>query len=42
VTSFFDVTDPVDVLFQIKYADQLVVVPKGGNRGNVVVTVVPK
>jgi hypothetical protein len=40
--SFFDPTAPVDVTFQAKYYEHLVVVPRGGDSGAVEVTVVSK
>jgi len=40
--SFFDVTDPPDINFRAAYYQHLVVVPKGGDSGNVEVTVVAK
>ena len=42
VESFFDVGDPVDLNFRIKYYEQLVVVPRGSDSGTVNITVVPK
>ena len=40
--SFFDVTDPPDINFRAAYVERLVVVPKGGDSGNVEVKVVVK
>ena len=40
--SFFDVTDPTDINFRAAYFERLVVVPKGGDSGNVEVKVVAK
>ena len=40
--SFFDVTDPPDINFRVAYFERLVVVPKGGDSGNVEVKVVAK
>lgn len=42
IESFFDLTLNVDVNFQVKFHDRLVVVPKGGGVSNVAITVVPK
>lgn len=40
--SFFDVSDPTDINFKTAYYERLVVVPKGGDSGNVEVKVVAK
>jgi hypothetical protein len=42
LTSFFDSTATVDLDFRITYADQLAVVPRGGNIGGIDVAVQPK
>jgi hypothetical protein len=42
VTSFFDSTTNVDVNFRVTYADQLAIVPRGGNIASVNVAVQPK
>lgn len=40
--SFFDITDPTDINFRAAYFGRLVVVPRGGDSGNVEVKVVAK
>jgi hypothetical protein len=40
--SFFDPAEPVDINFCIRYADRLVVVPRGGDSGSVEISVVAK
>lgn len=40
--SFFDITEPTDVNFRAKYYERLVIVPRGGDSGNVDVKVVAK
>lgn len=40
--SFFEPGDPVDLQFRVNYFEQLVVVPRGGDRSTVEVKVVPK
>jgi hypothetical protein len=42
VSSFFDNTNTVDVNFRVTYADQLAIVPRGGNIGNINVAVQAK
>ena len=40
--SFFDISDPTDINFRAAYYEHLVVVPKGGDSGNVDLKVVAK
>ena len=40
--SFFDVSEPTDIDFKARYYERLVVVPRGGDSGTVVVKVVAK
>ena len=42
IESFFDATSNVDLNFQVKFHERLVVVPRGGGASNVDVQVVPK
>lgn len=42
VESFFGPGDPVDLSFAVKYAERLLVVPRGGDSGAMTVTVVEK
>jgi hypothetical protein len=42
VDSFFDASHPVDVDFRVAFPDRVVVVPRGGGSGDVIVTVVGK
>ncbi len=42
IESFFDLSEPVDINFKVKYSERLVVVPRGGDSGTVEVVVVPK
>ena len=39
IDSFFDTSSAVDLDFKVAFFDRLVVVPKGGDRGGVAVTV---
>jgi matrixin/carboxypeptidase family protein len=40
--SFFDASRNVDVNFRVAFVDRIVVVPRGGDSGEVAITVVPK
>jgi hypothetical protein len=42
VESFFGPDEPVDIGFAVKYADRLIIVPRGGDSGAVNITVVGK
>jgi hypothetical protein len=42
IDSFFDSTSPVDIDFGVIFLDRLIVVPKGGDSGQVAITVVKK
>ena len=42
IESFFDLTLNVDINFQVKFHDRIVVVPRGGGVSNIAITVVPK
>jgi hypothetical protein len=42
VSSFFDATQDVDIDFRVAFLDRVVVVPRGGDSGEVAVTVVRK
>jgi len=42
IESFFDASLNVDLNFQVKFHDRIVVVPRGGGVSNVAITVVPK
>ena len=42
VTSFFDASQTVDIDFRVAYFDRVVVVPKGGDSGEVALKVVKK
>jgi hypothetical protein len=41
-SSFFDLAEPTDVDFRVKYLDRLVIVPRGGDSGSVQIPVVAK
>lgn len=41
VESFFDASEPVDMTFRAKFYDRLVVVPRGGDSGSIVISVSP-
>jgi hypothetical protein len=42
IDSFFDATKNVDIDFRVAFGDRVVVVPRGGDSGQVELTVVPK
>jgi hypothetical protein len=42
VESFFEIEDPVDAFFKVKYYENLVIVPRGGDSGAVTVAVESK
>ena len=42
LSSFFDATMNVDIDFQVKFSDNVVVVPRGGGTRNIEIKVLPK
>ena len=40
--SFFESSEPTDLNFRTVYHDRLIIVPRGGDSGTVVIAVVPK
>jgi matrixin len=41
IESFFDASEPVDLMFRAKFYDRLVVVPRGGDSGSIMISVSP-
>ena len=39
IDSFFDISEPVDVNFRVKFYDRIVIVPRGGDSGAITIAV---
>jgi hypothetical protein len=42
IDSFFDASRTVDIDFRVAFSDRIVIVPRGGDSGEVTIAVVPK